>query len=309
MAKAANIGCKTSFPRKIGVIGAGKWGSALAFALSEKNEVYITSRTPRDLDNFVSLEEILKLEYLVIAIPAQQIGKWLEENFVYSNQKVLVAAKGIEATTGRFLNEVYAPYVPEENICFLSGPSFAAEVMKSLPTALVINSVNEKTAGDFAGFFPSFIKTYLSNDVAGAEIAGAYKNVIAIAAGICEGLGLGKNAAASLISRGLVEMERFGMHYGARVETFTGLSGAGDLFLTASSTMSRNFRVGLGLAKGQSQESILSELGEVAEGIGTSYALHKIMQDQQLYLPIAKEVYEILEGKVPKQSLKDLLGQ
>ncbi len=294
---------------RIGVIGAGKWGSALAFALSEKNEVYITSRTPRDLENFVSLEEILKLEYLVIAIPAQQIGKWLEENFVYSNQKVLVAAKGIEATTGRFLNEVYAPYVPEENICFLSGPSFAAEVMKSLPTALVINSINENTAGEFAGFFPSFIKTYLSNDVAGAEIAGAYKNVIAIAAGICEGLNLGKNAAASLISRGLVEMERFGMHYGARAETFTGLSGAGDLFLTASSTMSRNFRVGLGLAKGQSQEEILDELGEVAEGIGTSYALHKIMKDQQLYLPIAKEVYEILEGKIPKQSLRDLLGQ
>jgi len=294
---------------RIGVIGAGKWGSALAFALSEKNEVYITSRTPRDLDNFVSLEEILKLEYLVIAIPAQQVGTWLEANFVYSNQKVLVAAKGIEATTGRFLNEVYAPYVPEENICFLSGPSFAAEVMKSLPTALVINSMNEKTASDFAGFFPSFIKTYLSNDVTGAEIAGAYKNVIAIAAGICEGLALGKNAAASLISRGLVEMERFGMHYGARAETFTGLSGAGDLFLTASSTMSRNYRVGLGLAKGQSQEAILNELGEVAEGIGTSYALHKIMQDQQLYLPIAKEVYEILEGKVPKQSLRDLLGQ
>lgn len=294
---------------RIGIIGAGKWGSALAFALSEKNEVFITSRTPRDLDNFVSLEEILKLEYLVIAIPAQQIGKWLEENFVYSNQKVLVAAKGIEAGTGRFLNEVYAPYVPEENICFLSGPSFAAEVMKSLPTALVINSVNENTASEFSRFFPSFIKTYLSSDVTGAEIAGAYKNVIAIAAGICEGLELGKNAAASLISRGLVEMERFGLHYGARAETFTGLSGAGDLFLTASSTMSRNFRVGLGLAKGLSQEAILSELGEVAEGIGTAYALHKIMEDQQLYLPIAKEVYEILEGKVPKQSLRDLLGQ
>ncbi len=294
---------------KIGVIGAGKWGSALAFALSEKNEVYITSRTPRDIENFVSLEEVLKLEYVIIAIPAQEIGKWLEENFVYNNQKILVAAKGIEAGTGRFLNEVYAPYVPEKNICFLSGPSFAAEVMKSLPTALVINGMDENTASEFAALFPSFIKTYLSNDIAGAEIAGAYKNVIAIAAGICEGLDLGKNAAASLISRGLVEMERFGMHYGARPETFTGLSGAGDLFLTASSTMSRNFRVGLGLAKGKSQDEIVDELGEVAEGIGTSYALHKIMSEEQLYLPIAKEVYEILEGKIPQQSLKDLLGQ
>lgn len=294
---------------KIGVIGAGKWGSALAFALSEKNEVYITSRTPRDLDNFVSLEEILNLEYLVIAIPAQQIGGWLEENFVYNNQKVLVAAKGIEATSGRFLNEIYAPYVPEENICFLSGPSFAAEVMKSLPTALVINSVNAEMASEFAALFPSFIKTYISDDIAGAEVAGAYKNVIAISAGVCEGLGLGKNAAASLISRGLVEMERFGRHYGARTETFLGLSGAGDLFLTASSTMSRNFRVGLGLAKGQSQEEILKELGEVAEGIGTAYALQKIMEEEELYLPIAHEVYELLEGKAPQHSLRDLLGQ
>jgi len=295
--------------QKIGVIGAGKWGSALAYALSEKNEVYITSRTPRDMKNFVSLEKILELEYLVIAIPAQEISQWLKENFIYKNQKVLVVAKGIEAKTGRFLNEIYAPFVPENNICFLSGPSFASEVLKSLPTALVINAVNEKTATEFSSFFPSFIKTYLSKDVAGAEVAGAYKNVIAIAAGICEGLGLGKNAAASLISRGLVEMQRFGLKHGAKEETFSGLGGAGDLFLTASSTLSRNFRVGLGLAEGKSQEEILKDLGEVAEGIGTAYALHKIMSKESLYLPIAKEVYEILEGKDPQESLKDLLSQ
>ncbi len=294
---------------KIGVIGAGKWGSALAFALSEKHEVYITSRTPRDLRNFISLEEILKLEYLVIAIPAQQIAAWLKDNFVFNDQKILVAAKGIEASTGRFLNEIYEEYVPKENLSFLSGPSFAAEVMQSLPTALVINSYSEQTAQAFAGMFPSFIKTYVSGDVAGAEVAGAYKNVIAIAAGICEGLQLGKNAAASLISRGLVEMQRFGSRHGASDESFIGLSGAGDLFLTASSTMSRNFRVGLGLAQGRSQEEILKELGEVAEGIGTAYALHKIMSQEGLYLPIANEVYKILEGKDPKESLRDLLSQ
>ena len=292
----------------IGVIGAGKWGSALAFALSEKNEVFITSRTPRDMKNFVSLEEILKCEYLVIAIPAQQVGAWLKENFVFSNQKILVVAKGIEATTGRFLNEIYAEYVPNENLAFLSGPSFATEVMQSLPTALVVNSTNEVLSAKFSSFFPSFIKTYTSTDVAGAEVAGAYKNVIAIAAGICEGLGLGKNAAASLISRGLVEMQRFGVAFGATEESFTGLSGAGDLFLTASSSMSRNFRVGLGIAKGKSQEAILEELGEVAEGIGTTYALHEISTHKNLYLPIAKEVYAMLEGKSPKESLRDLLS-
>jgi len=141
----------------------------------------------------------------------------------------------------------------------------------------------------------------------GAEISGAYKNVIAIAAGICEGLGLGKNAAASLISRGLVEMRRFGKAYGADDESFLGLSGAGDLFLTASSTMSRNFRVGLGLAAGKQLDAICEELGEVAEGVGTAYALHSIAKHTEIYLPIAQEVYEILEGKEPLQSLKDLL--
>ena len=292
----------------IGVIGAGKWGMALAFALAEKNDVYISSRTPRDIKNFVSIEEILKFEYLVITIPAQQISGWLKENFIFKGQKILVASKGIEASSGKFLNEIYHEYFPQENICFLSGPSFASEVMRSLPSALVINSVNEELSAKFASFFPSFIKTYISVDVVGAEVAGAYKNVIAIAAGICEGLGLGKNAAASLIARGLVEMQRFGHFYGAKDETFIGLSGAGDLFLTASSTMSRNFRVGLGLAQGKSKESIVEELGEVAEGIGTAYALHVIAKEKKIYLPIATEVYNILEKKDPRQSLKDLLS-
>lgn len=195
----------------IGVIGAGKWGSALAFAFSEKNDVLITSRTPRNIKNLVSLEKILECEYLIIAIPAQQISAWLDEYFVFKGQKILVVSKGIEASTGRFLNEIYSKHVPNENIAFLSGPSFAVEVMKSLPTALVVNSTNQELSLEFTSLFPSFIKSYTSTDVVGAEVAGAYKNVIAIAAGICEGLGLGNNAAAALISRGLVEMQRFGL--------------------------------------------------------------------------------------------------
>jgi glycerol-3-phosphate dehydrogenase (NAD(P)+) len=289
------------------VIGAGKWGQALHFALSQNQTCYITSRTKKDIKNFISLDEALKCEYLVIAIPSQSIRGWLKENFKYNKQKVLVAAKGIEANTGAFLQDIYEEFVPSKNLGFISGPSFAAEVIKGLPTALVLNSSSKKFYNSFAPFFPNFIKTYYSKDVIGAEVAGAYKNVLAIASGICDGLDLGNNARASLISRGLVEMERFGSYYGAKKKTFIGLSGAGDLFLTASSTLSRNFRVGLGLASGKSLEIILEELGEVAEGVMTSEAIYKLSNENNIYTPIANEVKHILDGKNPKDSLKDLL--
>ncbi|MEA3384741.1 MAG: NAD(P)H-dependent glycerol-3-phosphate dehydrogenase [Campylobacterota bacterium] len=289
------------------VIGAGKWGQALHYALNQKQQCFITSRTRKDIKNFISLDAALNCEYLVIAIPSQSIREWLEDNFIYKNQKVLVAAKGIEANTGAFLKEIYEPFVPSNNLGFISGPSFASEVIKGLPTALVLNSSSSDYYDSFSKFFPSFIKTYYSDDVIGAEVAGAYKNVLAIASGICEGLGLGLNARASLISRGLVEMERFGEYYGAAKDTFIGLSGAGDLFLTASSTLSRNFRVGLGLAQNRSIDEILEELGEVAEGIMTSQAIYKLSSKNDIYTPIANEVKLILDGKNPKVSLKDLL--
>lgn len=291
----------------IAVIGAGKWGSALHFALSQKQECLITSRTKRDVKNFVDLETAMDCEYLIIAIPAQQIRQWLKENFIFKGQKILVASKGIEATTGKFLNEIYSEFVPKKNIGFISGPSFAAEVIKGLPCALVINSTSKKIFNKFQPFFPNFIKTYYSSDVIGAEVSGAYKNVLAIASGICEGLNLGKNAQASLISRGLVEMQRFGKHFGAKKSSFIGLSGAGDLFLTASSTMSRNYRVGLGLAANKKLEDILEELGEVAEGVKTAEAIDHLSKEHDIYTPIAKEVKLVLNGKSPLDSLKDLL--
>ena len=293
--------------KSIAVIGAGKWGQALHFALNQRQKCFITSRTKREIENFVDLKTALDCDYLVIAIPAQEIRSWLKENFVFKGQKILVASKGIEATTGEFLNEIYASFVPDENIGFISGPSFAAEVIKGLPCALVINTISKKLYVEFEMFFPDFIKTYYSDDVIGAEIAGAYKNVLAIASGICEGLNLGKNAQASLIARGLVEMQRFGKHFGADEYSFIGLSGAGDLFLTANSTMSRNYRVGLGLAQNKKLDEILIELGEVAEGVKTSIAIKDLSKEHNIYTPIANEVYQIINGKNPKDSLRDLL--
>ena len=292
----------------IAVIGAGKWGQALHFAISQNHECFITSRQPKELPNFVSLEQALKCEYLIFALPAQVVRGWLKEHFQYTNQKILVAAKGIEKDTGLFLNDIFAEFVPQENVSFLSGPSFAAEVMQALPTAVVINASNHHLAKVFSSFFPSFIKTYTSDDVIGAEVCGAYKNVLAIASGICDGLKLGNNARASLIARGLVEMHRFGKFFGAKEETFLGLSGAGDLFLTASSTLSRNYRVGLYLAEGESLESILEKLGEVAEGVFTSEAIFQLSARHAIYTPIAHEIALILKGKMPRQSVKDLLA-
>jgi glycerol-3-phosphate dehydrogenase (NAD(P)+) len=293
---------------RVGIVGAGKWGEALHFAISQNEEAYISSRTKRDIKNFVSLEEILEFEYLIFAISAQNARSWLETNFVYKNQKILVASKGIEVSSGKFLNEVFAEFLPTKNVAFISGPTFATEVKKSLPCALVISSEDEKVASKFASFFPPFIKAYTSDDVIGAEVSGAYKNVIAIASGICDGLELGNNARASLISRGLVEMSRFGKHFGAKKKTFIGLGGAGDLFLTASSELSRNYRVGFSLAKGKSLDMILDDLGEVAEGVYTAQAIVKIAKEKGIYSPIANEVYAILDGKDPQKSLRDLLA-
>lgn len=293
----------------IAVIGAGKWGSALYEALSVKNECLISSRTPRDCANFVDLDRALRCEYLIFALSAQGISLWLEQNFTNQGQKILVASKGIESLSCRFLDEIFLTFVKKEQFCVLGGPSFASEVREKLPTALMINGFNLELCKEFANFFPGFIKVYVDNDVRGAEICGAYKNVLAIASGICDGLKLGNNARAALMARGLVEMHRFGNFFGAKEETFLGLGGAGDLFLTASSALSRNYRVGLMLAKNQKLDTILKELNEVAEGVETAFAIEKISKKKNIYTPIVNEIVMILNGKDVKESAQNLLKQ
>lgn len=293
----------------IAVIGAGKWGSALYNALSVNNECFISSPTKRDIKNFIDIKDALEFEYLIFALSAQGIFSFLEKNFVNKNQKILIASKGIENTTCKFLDEIFLNFVNKDQVCVLSGPSFASEVMQKLPCALMISGYDDEICKKFANFFPDYIKAYVDNDVRGAEICGAYKNVLAIASGISDGLNLGNNARASLISRGLIEMHRFGKFFNAKEETFIGLSGAGDLFLTASSKLSRNYRVGLMLAKNKKIDDILKELNEVAEGVQTSYAIEKIAKNNNIYTPIVNEVVAILNGKNVQDSLKDLLRQ
>jgi len=293
----------------ISVIGAGAWGSALYSAIKRvEPNALITSRTKRSIPGFVELKEALKNEYVLIVIASQAIKGFLK-TIDLKNKKILVASKGIDSEKLKFLNEIFEEYVSSDSLAFISGPSFAKEVKEAKPTALVIASKNLTLAREFKRFFPPFLKIYIDSDVEGVEVAGAYKNVIAIASGICEGLNLGNNAKAALLARGLVEMSRFGEKFNAKKETFLGVAGAGDLFLTANSTMSRNYRVGLNLAKGMALEDILKTLGEVAEGVYTTKAIKELSQMHDIYTPIANEVYKIIyEGKKPLDSLKDLLS-
>ncbi|BCZ17811.1 NAD(P)H-dependent glycerol-3-phosphate dehydrogenase GpsA [Helicobacter sp. NHP19-003] len=294
----------------------------MAFALGHKNSIKIVSRQdltpllmPLNKDLVLkghepitqcALQEALGADLFVIAISVQHLRAWFEEAHLPAHSKVLIAAKGIEIG-GHFVSGIVKEFLDSNNVCFLAGPSFAKEIVASLPCALAIHSQNPELASVYAGCLPAFIRSYIQDDIRGGEIAGAYKNVIAIAAGVCDGLELGQGAKASLLSRGLVEMSRFGVHFGGKMETFLGLSGAGDLFLTANSLLSRNYRVGIGLAQCKPLATIIEELQEVAEGIKTTKAIVQIATRENIHAPIAKELDLLLEGKNPLESMTALI--
>jgi glycerol-3-phosphate dehydrogenase (NAD(P)+) len=317
----------------IGVIGAGAWGTALAQALaSDGRDVLLWAREPELVEEinarrsnslFLSgtrlaetiratgiVAETAECEILLLVTPAQHLGAVLSELPRFSRDLVL-CAKGIEASSGRLMSEVAREAAPRSEIAVLSGPTFAHEVAAGLPTAVTLAAEDPDLAARLRDSIaqPTF-RIYLSDDVAGAEIGGAVKNVLAIACGVVEGKGLGQNARAALIARGFAEMTRFGVALGARPETLAGLSGLGDLVLTCSSASSRNYSLGVAVGAGRSAAEFLSGCRTVAEGAFTAPVLARLARDKGIDMPIVAAVDALVAGRADvDQVLGELLSR
>ncbi len=317
----------------IGVIGAGAWGTALAqMCASDGREVVIWAyeaevieaintqhRNPIFLPSAElspniratgDLAEIGALDIALVVTPAQVLGTVLG-GLDKAPRDLVLCSKGIEAGTGRLMNDVARAACPDSDIAFLSGPTFAHEVAAGLPTAVTLACSGGQAQWDrlsTALARPAF-RPYYSDDVTGAEIGGAIKNVLAIACGLVEGLKLGQNARAALIARGYAEMLRFGEDLGARAETLAGLCGLGDLVLTCSSTSSRNFSLGKALGEGKSAAELMSDRTTVAEGAHTAPVLAELAEKRGLAMPIVFAVNAILSGESPRNVVAKLLAR
>jgi glycerol-3-phosphate dehydrogenase (NAD(P)+) len=318
----------------IAVIGAGSWGTTLAHLLSSKgfeialwvyekdlseeirqtriNSVYLPDiELPDNIHVTGSLEEALKkARYIVNAVPAQYTRSIFKEVLPHIIDEAIIVsvAKGIERgtllTVSSILKELSA-----HAVAVLSGPSFAKEVIKKLPTAVTLATENIHTGVHLQEIFNvNHFRVYTHDDLLGVELGGSLKNVMAIAAGIADSLGLGNNARASLITRGLVEMTRLGIAMGAKERTFSGLSGIGDLVLTCSSPLSRNYTVGVKLGQGMKLKDILTQMRSVAEGVPTAESAYELSKKYHIEMPIIEQVYKVLyEDKDAVLAVKDLL--
>lgn len=323
---------------KIAVIGAGAWGTALAaHAARRDHEVQLWSREPevvRDVnehhENRVFLEgvtlprtlrastdpaEVLRDASLVLLVPPSAYLRAVATTMaphVPKDAHVVIATKGIENDTLALMNDVVAEAMPSRDrnaLAVLSGPSFAREVASGLPTDVVVASKNEAVASDVAAALhtPMF-RVYTSKDPVGVEVGGALKNVLAIASGACDGLGLGTNARAALITRGLSEMARFGVALGGDPLTFMGLGGVGDLILTSTGALSRNRSLGMKIAEGVDAKTYLASQRAVAEGFGTAKAAWQLAQKLGVDAPITEQVYHVLhEGRPLMEAMKLLM--
>jgi len=321
---------------RIAVAGGGSWGTALAHVLAcGGHEVVLWARdaavveavnatreNPRYLPGH-TLHERLRATtdmtvfaghaFVLLAVPCQHMREFLGHARTHfaPGLTLINASKGIELDSllrmSSLIRELLHPLA--HNYVMLSGPSFAAEALDGHPTAVVLASEEEELAARLRQAFSTPVfRCYSSTDVCGVEIGGALKNVMAIAAGVCDGLGLGHNSRGALITRGLAEISRLGVALGARAGTFMGLSGMGDLVLSCTGDLSRNRRVGLALARGEKLEDIVRTLGSVAEGVKTTFAVCRLGRAHGVETPIADAVHAILKGtQTPHQAIQNLM--
>jgi len=320
----------------VAVLGAGSWGTALALLLGKKAvEVALWARdaelaesirregqNPRYLPGFTLppavtptsdlVEAVQAAEVLVFAVPAgalREVASAVRES-LSSPRLIISAAKGLEADGSR-PSQVLQTTLGKQcrDIVVLSGPNLALELAREIPTATVVASPSPEAARQAQSLFmhPSF-RVYTNHDVTGVELGGALKNVLAIGAGISDGMGFGDNSKAAFVTRGLAEMVRLGVALGAEERTFMGLSGVGDLFATASSHLSRNWRVGYGLAQGKPLTQILQELKQVAEGVPTTFAVCGLAERLGIEMPIAQTIRAVLDGRLnPRDAIRELM--
>jgi len=325
---------------RIAILGAGNWGTTLGLLLAEKgievtlwefyedreqelrrdreNKRFLPGFTfPPNLMSTSSLcDAVLKKEMLVFAVPSHTLRSVLHHVKDCNIGEVLLVSvvKGIEDETFLRMSEVIKQSLPERlgvNVVALSGPSIANEVVRKMPTTVVVANKDLHVCREVQKIFStSFFRVYTNEDTIGVELGGAVKNVIVIAAGICDGMGLGANTKSALLTRGLAEIKRFGVANGAKEITFSGLSGIGDLITTAFSKHSRNRFLGEELGKGRSLDEILEGMVMVAEGVRTTHSVKKLADKLKVDMPITNEVYSVLfEGKSPKQGVYDLMSR
>lgn len=319
------------------VLGAGAWGTALAKVLADKgadvalwsrradhaealeregeNRRYLPgAKLPPSLHATADLERALAgAELVLVVVPSHALRSVMSDarRLVPAEAPLVSATKGIENDSLMLMSEVLADVLGGRGVhrAYLSGPSFAAEVAKGLPTAAVVASDDERLARHVQQLFASEkLRMYTSDDPVGVEVGGALKNVIAIAAGACDGLGYGHNSRAALVTRGLAEIGRVATAKGGSPMTLAGLAGLGDLVLTCTGELSRNRTVGFEMGKGRTLEDVLAGLGHVAEGVRTAKSAHDLAAKLDVEMPITDEVYRVLyEKKSPKQAVMDLM--
>ncbi len=320
---------------KIGILGAGGWGTAISIHLANKgykpilweffkdyaeelknvreNYKFLPGvKIPENVKITSSKEEIIsKSEILIIAIPSQYLRNVLKSiaSFNLENRIILSVVKGIEEETGKRMSEVIKDELKNVKIAVLSGPSHAEEVSRFIPTAVTVASSSRSLSKKIQKIFiSSYFRVYTSTDVIGVELGGALKNIIALACGISDGLGFGDNTKAAIMTRGLLEIMRLGAALGGKPSTFYGLSGIGDIIVTSTSKHSRNREVGERIGKGESLDEILKSMEKVAEGIFTVKSARKLALKVGIEMPITEVIYKILyEGMKAEEGVKSLM--